>query len=329
MRKEIFVPVGLIGLAVFVSFLLAVAVYAADITSITVTPSDAHATAKATYTINFRLPNDAATTTKISFTFPSGFGVSGAGPTPISINGMEETFDLTVAGQVVTLATTSVGSATSSETQSVQITGIDNPQQDGSYTLGLEATTTPGVVTGTSPAFYIQRAGVPAPADKTAPVSKITRPVSGELITAGQPYTIYGTGTDNASAITKMEVSLDGGQTWAVAQVSSVATPIGASYNWSYVWQNPTEGEYTIRVWATDSAGNIESPAAGVKVTVPAAVVPAVPPEEVPEVVPEKPITEMTVQELQTKVAELQQTLINLLQQLVQLLQQQVQRLLS
>jgi len=119
-----------------------------------------------------------------------------------------------------------------------------------------------------------------------------------------------------------VEVSLDDGKTWSIAK--SISSP--GTFRWEYVWQNPTEGEYTIRVRATDSTGNIESPAAGVKVTVPAAMVP---PEEVPEVVPEKPITEMTVQELQTKIADLQQILINLLQQLVQLLQQQVQELLT
>ena len=209
---------------------------------------------------------------------------------------------------------------------SVTIGGIVNPSQAGSFTMTITTKdgtdgTGSNVDTG-SATFVILKAT--APADTAAPVSKITRPTAGATISAGQSYVIEGIGSDE-STVAEVEVSLDDGKTWSVAK--SISSP--GTFRWEYVWQNPTEGEYTIRVRATDSAGNIESPAAGVKVTVPAALVPAVPPEEVPEVVPEKPITEMTVQELQTKVAELQQTLINLLQQLIQLLQQQLQGLLT
>lgn len=334
MRKEISVPVGLIGLAVFVSLLMALTVYAGTLSSFTVSPSNVHAGATSNYTINFTTATEGAMASSTLFTFPSGFGVS-------SLDNATSTVTWGPGTATTTTATTTVSNQnvvlrlddaainwTSTSTLSVTLTGIRNPSQDGSFTL--TATTTNNTAgTGTtidtgSATFVIQGVIGPAPADTAAPVSKITRPTAGATISAGESYVIEGTGSDE-STVAKVEVSLDDGKTWSIAK--SISSP--GTFRWEYVWQNPTEGEYTIRVRATDSAGNIESPAAGVKVTVPAALVPAVPPEEVPEVVPEKPITEMTVQELQTKVAELQQTLINLLQQLVQLLQQQLQELLT
>jgi hypothetical protein len=320
MRKEISAQVALIGLAVFLSLALASTVYGIPVTGITVEPSDSHATAGASYKVNFTLPGNAASTTVIDLTFPLGFGVSSAGPNPVSVTGMAQKFAVSVSGQIVRLATTTAGSATSSTAQSVTITGIVNHQQSGGYTLSFAATTSAGAATGTSATFYIEPGSGGVVSDTTAPVSKITSPALGAVIAAGQSYTIEGTGTDNASSVTKVEVSVDGGKTWSLAQVSASVTHIGASYTWSYVWANPADGEYAIKVRAADSVGNVESP--GPSVTVKVGVgAPAVP------TTPEKPITEMTVSELQQKLNELRQTLLNLLQKLVQLLQQQLQAL--
>ena len=323
MKKEISLSVALFGLVMVFSFFL-VTPALAQITDITVTPSDVHAGATANYKIDFTLPAGAATTTMIDFTFPSGFNVVSAGPNPITVTGGGK-FDLTVSGQVVKLATSTPGNTNTTSTQSVTINALVNPQQDGSYTVSIAATTTNGVATGTSAAFWIQRPYSPPPPDRTAPVSKISKPVKGAVIPAGKSYIIEGSGTDSGgSSVTVVEVSVDGGKSWALATVSSEVTALGTSYNWSYLWQNPTEGEQTIKVRATDSAGNVESPGPSVTVTVKA----EVPVEEVP-VTPEKPITEMTVSELKAKLTELQQQLISLLQKLIQLLQQQLQSLIK
>ena len=320
MRKEISSLVILVGLVAVFSFLLVSTTYAA-VTDISIQPSVVRVGATASYKINFTPATNASSTLII---FPSTFDISGATLTATSsITGNVYATSTAQAGVLLPAGGTTPFTAGAF---SVTIGGIVNPSQAGSYTMTITTKTgTDGtgtdVDTGNA-TFVIQKA--PTLADTTAPVSKITRPTAGATISAGQSYVIEGTGSDE-STVAKVEVSLDDGKTWSIAK--SISSP--GTFRWEYVWQNPTEGEYTIRVRATDSAGNIESPAAGVKVTVPAALVPEVPPEEVPEVVPEKPITEMTVQELQTKVAELQQTLINLLQQLVQLLQQQLQGLLS
>jgi len=319
MRKEISGLVVLLGLVAGFSFLLVSTTYAA-VTGISIQPSVVRVGATANYKIDFTTQNPASSTLII---FPSTFDISGA--TLIATSNITGNIYATSTAQTKELPAGG-NSPFTAGAFSVTIGGIVNPSQAGSYTMtittkdGTDGTGT-DVDTG-SATFVILKAT--APADTAAPVSKITRPTAGATISAGQSYVIEGIGSDE-STVAEVEVSLDDGKTWSVAK--SISSP--GTFRWEYVWQNPTEGEYTIRVRATDSAGNIESPAAGVKVTVPAALVPAVPPEEVPEVVPEKPITEMTVQELQTKVAELQQTLINLLQQLVQLLQQQLQGLLS
>ena len=322
MRKEISGLVVLLGLVAGFSFLLVSTTYAADISnSISIQPSVVRVGATASYKIDFTPGTDASSTLII---FPSESNISGA--TLIATSNITGNIYATSTAQAGVLLPAGGSTPFTVGAFSVTIGGIVNPSQAGSFTMtittkdGTDGTGT-DVDTG-SATFVILKAT--APADTAAPVSKITRPTAGATISAGQSYVIEGIGSDE-STVAKVEVSLDDGKTWSIAK--SISSP--GTFRWEYVWQNPTEGEYTIRVRATDSAGNIESPAAGVKVTVPAALVPAVPPEEVPEVVPEKPITEMTVQELQTKVAELQQTLINLLQQLVQLLQQQLQGLLS
>ena len=123
------------------------------------------------------------------------------------------------------------------------------------------------------------------------------------------------------STVESVEVSLDKGQSWSIAQSSAAS----GSFSWEYVWENPTAGEYVIQVRATDSRGNRESPSAGVKVTVTSPVSTPVS----PAVSPEKPITEMTVQELEAKITEIQQKIIDILGQIIQLFQQQIQALLA
>lgn len=326
MRKEIFRLVVLVGLVAVFSFFLVSTTYGGDVTKITVSPGDVHASVKTTYKIDFTTANAASSTV---ITFPATFNIAGA--TLIATS--------SITGKIIATSTAQAGvtmdaggsTPFSAGDLSVTIGDIVNPSQDGSYTITIttkDKTDGTGntVDEGTSPAFYIQRGAIPVPADTTAPVSKINRPVSGATLTAGQSYLIEGTGRDNASAVTKVEVSVDGGKTWSLAKVRSVATAIAATYEWSYVWVNPPAGEYTIMVRATDAKNNVESLGPSVAVTV---VAEAVPTPVTPKVTPEKPITEMTLSELQTKLNELRQTLLNLLQQLVSLLQQQLQALIG
>ena len=97
--------------------------------------------------------------------------------------------------------------------------------------------------------------------DNTKPSSSITSPVNGAMLNAAS-RTISGTASDNLSGVAKVEVGVtpDGGSTtWYTASGRT---------SWSFVWPLPADGPYTLTVKATDNAGNVETPGAGVPVIV-------------------------------------------------------------
>jgi len=55
--------------------------------------------------------------------------------------------------------------------------------------------------------------------------------------------------------VRSVEVSIDGGDTWAFA---TLGNPVGkfAWVEWSFTWHNPTRGRYQLRVRATDAFHN-------------------------------------------------------------------------
>jgi hypothetical protein len=93
--------------------------------------------------------------------------------------------------------------------------------------------------------------------DNTSPTSAITIPIDGAGI-INTTYSIIGTASDVGSQIQKVEVSINGGA-WTEATGTT---------SWSYAWTIPSEGQYTIQSRATDASGNVETPSAGVNVTV-------------------------------------------------------------
>jgi hypothetical protein len=99
-----------------------------------------------------------------------------------------------------------------------------------------------------------------ASTDHVAPTSTITAPTNGASVQAGTAVTISGTATDTGGGVVGgVEVSVDGGATWH---------PANGRASWTYSWTPAFGGPATIRSRATDDSGNIESPAAGVTVTV-------------------------------------------------------------
>lgn len=90
--------------------------------------------------------------------------------------------------------------------------------------------------------------------DTTPPASTVTSPGNGAAIMASS-FTIAGNASDTGSNVTKVEISTDGGSTW------NLATGVTS---WSYAWAIPSDGTYTIQSRATDDAGNIETPIAGI-----------------------------------------------------------------
>jgi len=96
------------------------------------------------------------------------------------------------------------------------------------------------------------------PLDVTSPTATLTSPAPSSVL-KGRQAVISGTAADSGSGVAKVQISTDAGATWATA-AGTVA--------WSYTWQLPVDGSYTIVVKVTDVAGNIAATAASAVVTV-------------------------------------------------------------
>ena len=139
--------------------------------------------------------------------------------------------------------------------------------QNGTNPVMQQATVNLFAMMGVQPATLMSGL-VPgtAPADTSPPTSTITSPSAGATIANGSTVTISGTATDaGGGVVAGVEVSTDGGSTWhPVTTMSADST----SVTWSYTWSAAGNGSVTILSRATDDDGNMETPGAGVKVTV-------------------------------------------------------------
>jgi hypothetical protein len=94
--------------------------------------------------------------------------------------------------------------------------------------------------------------------DPYAPESAVTSPTAGQEITTCT-FTISGTAHDYYSGVSGVEVSTDNGATWQ---------PATGTANWTYEWNIPADGSYTIQARSTDVAGNVQTIITPVSVTV-------------------------------------------------------------
>jgi len=162
-------------------------------------------------------------------------------------------------------------------------------------------------------------APMPQNIDNIPPKSLIEKPKSGDQFFEGENIKIEGWAKDEGgSSIQKVEISFDG-KNWQEAK--SVKVEDGKLY-FEYLWQKPKVGDYQIQSRATDWMGNVETPKEGIKISV------VLKPSETFEKPAEKPISQMTPEELKTKIIEIQLKLIQLIQQLIQLLQEKLAKLL-
>lgn len=70
-------------------------------------------------------------------------------------------------------------------------------------------------------------------------------------------YEIHGIAWTGRGIITKVEISIDGCQTWDTCELTA-ASKIHAWVSWKYKWEAQEKGEYTIKSKATDSNGYIQ-----------------------------------------------------------------------
>jgi parallel beta-helix repeat protein len=96
--------------------------------------------------------------------------------------------------------------------------------------------------------------------DVTPPTSTITSPTAGATVLTGTTVNITGTASDTGGGIvTKVEVSVDGGITYAQAT---------GTISWSFSWTPSMVGPATVRSRAIDSGGNVQTFPTTVAVTV-------------------------------------------------------------
>jgi len=93
--------------------------------------------------------------------------------------------------------------------------------------------------------------------DTVPPTSTVTWPSAGAAI-SGTSFLVTGMSQDGASGVSKVEISVDGGPFLAASGI----------FPWTYAWMLPGNGPHNLRSRATDRAGNVETPSAGITVIV-------------------------------------------------------------
>ncbi|MDM5223615.1 sulfite oxidase [Peribacillus sp. NJ11] len=87
--------------------------------------------------------------------------------------------------------------------------------------------------------------------------STIQKPLDMEILNTGK-HSIKGIAWTGKGVITKLEISIDGGNTWRNADIS-LGKNVGYGWvTWSFEWTILEKGEYTIISRATDSFGQIQ-----------------------------------------------------------------------
>ena len=81
----------------------------------------------------------------------------------------------------------------------------------------------------------------------------VTAPSPGDTLTRGQ-HTIQGQAWSGAGAVTSVEVSIDGAESWRPATLAEAVSP-HAWQGWTFAWNATAAGRHSIRVRASDSSG--------------------------------------------------------------------------
>lgn len=88
--------------------------------------------------------------------------------------------------------------------------------------------------------------------------SWILDPQTGDSLPAQKPFTMQGFAFAGSRGIRQVEISTDGGKTWAPAQLASPLSPY-SWVMWHYPWIPQPPGDHRILVRATDETGQQQS----------------------------------------------------------------------
>lgn len=104
---------------------------------------------------------------------------------------------------------------------------------------------------------YERRNGTPTvvPIQGIQPKASIARPAFGEVIPAGGVFVVKGLAWAGEANVDRVDVSTDGGATWATAKLTGEAKPF-CWRTWEYAWSVPAKpGAVKLVARATDSRG--------------------------------------------------------------------------
>lgn len=100
----------------------------------------------------------------------------------------------------------------------------------------------------------------PTPVTSMLVKSIITSPREGDTVAVG-PVTVRGRAWSGAAPIVKVEVAVDGGETWQEARLLGAPSRYGW-HAFEYAWAAAGPGRHALRARATDAAGNVQPAAA-------------------------------------------------------------------
>ena len=106
---------------------------------------------------------------------------------------------------------------------------------------------------------FHREAGRPVlgPVAEMQPKAVITRPASGEVVPAGKSYRVSGLAWAGEQAVDRVEVSSDGGASWAAAAVEK--HPAAFCWRrWTFDWTPATKGPVGLLARCTDAAGRTQ-----------------------------------------------------------------------
>lgn len=109
--------------------------------------------------------------------------------------------------------------------------------------------------------YFERREGQPTlkPVTAIQPKAVLARPGLQDVIPAGKPYRVFGAAWAGEHAVDKVEVSVDGGKTWAKAKLLGESKPVQWVL-WEYEWEKPAAGQASLVARATDDQGRTQPP---------------------------------------------------------------------
>src|SRR5262249_38092006 len=86
--------------------------------------------------------------------------------------------------------------------------------------------------------------------------SEFVRPRAGDVLGPGR-HRVFGTAWAGEDAVTRVEVSTDGGRSWSDADLTGPQAPYSWTL-WEYRWEVAEAGDYSLLARATSSGGHVQ-----------------------------------------------------------------------